>query len=373
MVAMLFEQTGRIAVPMEFNFRAATLDFFHCAPRSADAPRRTSGLLAAVLANRLMRALINLVKLAAYLPIVSWVFWRKSRRCSKVYIGGGNLLMGIEHGFPLQALTYVLLSRLFRKPVSFLCVGAGPFTAPGVRPLLRLALRGSDRVICRDSRSRDLIRSELGEHLTALEVLPDPVLIWPQPGQRAERTVDVLFTVMPLFSPAIFPDGNDAKAGNFESCLVELISSLIKRGNKVGMLVTDSGVDLKVSTDIADRVMANTGHRPTVAVPASPEAMAAVVSSAGLVFSTRMHGAIMALSQSVPALCVGWQPKVRGLYSDLEMNDLLVEFDAAGRFEIGDMLRRITEVLDTRHELIDAINARRNSLQATYRARWAEL
>ena len=377
MIHHLFSSAGYYVKTIDFNFRAvvshACPSFYHLFRKGSVGQKVRRRKVFSHLENRYLKIVLNFLKLVIYLPIVFVEFIRQSKGCSRVFIGGGNLLMGIEYGFPLQTLTYVLLSRMLGKRVSFVCVGAGPFTASGVKPILRLALRLADRVICRDTQSKKMIENELGARLVVLEVLPDPVLAWPRVDDTAMIKYDILLTGMPLFSPAIFPDGDEGKAHRFKACLEELILSLIQLGKRVGVLVTDPGVDLAFSKDVAEEAFEKTNVRLDINVPATPDEMAAIISSASLVFSTRMHGAIMALSQSVPALGVCWQPKVRGLYTDLQIVSLLVEIDEYGRFPIQDVLHMISDISKNSKSYIEDIDEKVNALRMQYKTRWASL
>jgi polysaccharide pyruvyl transferase WcaK-like protein len=96
-----------------------------------------------------------------------------------------------------------------------------------------------------------------------------------------------------------------------------------------------------------------------------------VLNGAGLVFSTRMHGAIMALSQAVPPLCVCWQPKIRGLYADLDLEELLQEIDQSGRFDTREALRMIAEITENRKRYVAGIEERLSALRGQYNRLWA--
>lgn len=380
MIYRLLTERGYHVARMEFNFRALVADCFlfrstKCPLGAGREPKRGAGAEDQEEGggNRLVRVLGQACRLFFYLPIVVAVFVQKAKGCSRIFIGGGNLLMGIEHGFPLQVLTYVLLSRLLGKDVLFVCVGAGPLSATGVKPILRLALRFSQRVICRDHRSKELLAGELGLSRAVIEVLPDPVLLWPKMQREIACRYDILFTFAPLFSPTIFPDGDAFKAENFKVSMTDIVSGAIGLGKRVGILVTDSGIDMRISKEIVADVFARTGERLDVSVPGSPDEMAAVVSGASLVFSTRMHGAIMALSQSVPPLCVCWQPKIRGLYVDLGLADLLVGCDESGRCPTGDVLLMIENLDANRQSYAAAIEQSLSSLRERYDLLLAEL
>lgn len=376
MIFKLLQRRGYQVVRMEFNFSAVVAG---C--RQADRFWRGSGRccdntkpgLIPLFSGRVAKAIGRVFKLAFYLPAVFLVFWRNSKGCAKVFIGGGNLLMGIEYGFPIQVLCYVLFSRLLGKRVVFVCVGAGPFTAPGVKPILRLVLRLSQRVICRDSKSKELIERELGDSLVVLEVFPDPVLLWPKVKEKTKISYDILFTVMPLFSPAIFPDGDYPRAENFQTCMIDLWVELIKSGKRIGVFVTDSKVDLKISKTIAKEVFNRTGVSLVVELPITPEEMAVLVNSADVVFSTRMHGAIMALSQTVPSLCISWQPKINGLYSYLAINDLLVALDVFGRFSTQDALHKLSKISENRNYYLEVIGQRLTEVEGLTGRLWASL
>ena len=171
MLCDMFTDSGYQVEKMNFNFRAVVESAFLFTIHISNLN---------YFKNKYLKTLFNAMKYILYFPIIAIVFFRKSKGCSKVFIGGGNVLMGIEYGFPIQALTYVLLSRVLGKHVSFICVGVGPFSAPGARLILNYALKLSDQVICRDSNGRELIENEFGHDFVKLKVLADPVLLWPK-------------------------------------------------------------------------------------------------------------------------------------------------------------------------------------------------
>ncbi|MCF6282034.1 MAG: polysaccharide pyruvyl transferase family protein [Candidatus Polarisedimenticolaceae bacterium] len=373
MILSLFARNEVAVEHMDFNFSVVVAQCFQFSSKGANKERESQkDHIRKISNNRLLRVVSRLGRFIFFAPIVFFVFLRKVKGCEKVFIGGGNILMGIEYGFPMQVLSYVVFSRLLNKPVTFLCVGAGPFTAPGVKSILRFALSLSDRVICRDSSSKVLIEGVFGPSITDIEVLPDPVLIWPE-AQKMQQKYDILFTFMPLFSPTIFPDGDADKAKEFKSCLIELAVNLICQGKRVGVLVTDPGVDLAVSEGIVSKIRDKTGVQLQVDIPANPDQMAALVGSAAIVFSTRMHGAIMALSQAVPALCVCWQPKIKGLYTDLGLAELLVQVDSSGCFSLQEVQEAITNITENRRLFVQRIGVARSDLEGIYENLWKRL
>ncbi len=375
MVHNMFTDGGYQVEKMDFNFRAVVENTFPFLAQKFTSSEVSDSVKISkhnYLNNRLFKTLRNCLKLFFYWPLVLAIFLRKSRGCSKVFIGGGNLLMGVEYGFPLQALTYVLLSKLTGKRVSFLCVGAGPFTAPGVKFFLGYALRLSDRIICRDSESMKLIEREFGSDFVKLDVIPDPVLLWPKVGKKSCR-YDVLINVLPLFSVSIFPDGDQQKANNFRVTIERLIDELISRDLTVGLFITDATVDAQIGKQIVEGVLANTGTQLTLEIPNNPNELAMLCNDTHVIFSSRMHGAIMALSQHIPALCICWQPKIEGLYSELQMEDLLVKLDDIGQFSVSDTVRKIFKVHTKRQAYIDYIELKLDKIKSQYIELWVTL
>ena len=92
-----------------------------------------------------------------------------------------------------------------------------------------------------------------------------------------------------------------------------------------------------------------------------------------VIFSSRMHGAIMALSQHIPALCICWQPKIEGLYSELQMEDLLVKLDDIGQFSVSDTVRKIFKVHTKRQAYIDYIELKLDKIKSQYIELWVTL
>ncbi|MDG1687445.1 MAG: polysaccharide pyruvyl transferase family protein [Gammaproteobacteria bacterium] len=376
MIHNMFTDAGYQVEKIDFNFRALvenTFPFLVQKRSSSEADVSVKIVKCDCLDNRFFKTLRNCLKFFFYWPLVLIIFLRKSRGCSKVFIGGGNLLMGVEYGFPLQALTYVLFSKLMRKRVDFLCVGAGPFTAPGVKFLLGYALRLSDRVICRDSESMKLIEKEFGSDSVKLDVIPDPVLLWPKLSETKGYKYDVLINVLPLFSVSIFPDGDKQKANNFRTSIERLITELISRELTVGIFITDAAVDAHIGKQVIEGVLANTGTQLILEVPSNPNELAMLCNQTRIIFSSRMHGAIMALSQYVPALCICWQPKVEGLYSELQMEDFLVKLDDLGRFSVSDTVSKIFDIHTKQQAYIGYIQQKLDKIKSQYIELWGTL
>jgi len=376
MIAALCYENGYVVNTMDFNFKAVILELLFPYLKFA---KRINLFFPFSLLNLffsrslLLKIISNVLKLLIYIPIIFVVFFFKSRGCGKVFIGGGNILMGIEHGFPIQALIYAIFSRFFGKKVYFVFVGAGPLTAPGVRGILRLALRLVHCVICRDHASKMLIIKELGGSLVDIEVMPDPVLLWPKSNVKTAEYYDVLFTFLPLFSPEMFPDGREGKAVFFQQVMVDLVVELVRKGQRVGFFVTDVGADLEISKVVSDEVFQKTGCRINIVIPDSPDAMAELVGSSGLVFSTRMHGAIMALSQSIPSYCIEWQPKVTGLYNDMGLSEFLIRLDDKGGFSVSSVLENIIAIQNNRDSYVALIDGKLKQLRSNYSERWNSL
>lgn len=364
MIRGMFTDSGYQVEKMNFNFRAVVENVF---------PFTTHISNLNYFKNKYLKFLFNAMKYILYFPIIAIVFLRKSKGCSKVFIGGGNVLMGIEYGFPIQALTYVLLSRALGKHVSFICVGVGPFSAPGVRLILSYALKLSDQVICRDSSSRQLIENEFGPDFVKLKVLADPVLLWPKILSQKGCQYDVLINVLPLFSVSLFPDGNKQKEDNFTASVVELIVELLKADLTVGLFVTDVDADSYISKQVIDAVFIETGSKLLLHIPNIPDELASLVNLSNVVVSSRMHGAILSLSQHTPVLCLNWQPKIQGLYSDIQMEYFLINLDKEGMFSIGDVISKISEINTNRAFYVKEISLKLDNIRSQYSKCWTTL
>ena len=87
----------------------------------------------------------------------------------------------------------------------------------------------------------------------------------------------------------------------------------------------------------------------------SPEQLKSLYGCLDLFIGTRLHSVIFALSEGVPSIGIGYQPKTRGVFQMLEIEDWVIDME---QMEGGTLLSQLIKLWTARHEVKKIINRR---------------
>lgn len=225
------------------------------------------------------------------------------READGIVFGGGSLL---QDATSMRSLLYYLTligaGLRARKPVWLVAQGMGPFQRPISRWLVRRVLNRLPEISLRDEGSAHLLK-QIGVQ-TPLRV--DADLTWALSPRKTNSP--------PPTDKVIGLAPRAWKSWQVEPAFVALARALQHAGYQPLLIPMQESQDRPLCERIAQQsgavVMAPPDHPATLLANIAPlQAMVAM----------RLHGAIFALAQSVPTLCLAYDPKVNALAQQTQM------------------------------------------------------
>jgi polysaccharide pyruvyl transferase WcaK-like protein len=144
---------------------------------------------------------------------------------------------------------------------------------------------------------------------------------------------------------AIIPNNKLVQSGVFSSkaayldFLKRTVDIVAAKGKKPFFLIHEGRKDL----DLAEHVNADFGMQVPIVVEDDPLAVKGMIGLCEAVITSRFHGLVSALTQSVPCLCVGWSHKYVALMEDYDYAEgLLVDKDLSAE----GLTQKIAMILD---------------------------
>ncbi len=263
--------------------------------------------------------------------------------------GGGGLIQDATSA--RSALYYLaelaVASRLSRRTMLY-AAGVGPLRRPWIRRLAAAVLSRVDALVVRDEESRRLVQS-LGV-ARPVDLGADPAF-----GLAPARPEDVadVFAAMPRprIGLVLRPWGSGARL----PAVTEAVGRLAGEADaRVVALAFHPAADLEVSLQAA-RALGG----PVVAGLA-PRPMLAAVGEVDLLVGMRLHALIGAVQQGVAAVGLAYDPKVRALFSRLDLPHVL----SLEECDPGRLFAVLRDAWDSR----DALRPRLLELAAQMRA-----
>lgn len=240
---------------------------------------------------------------------------RQLMNCDFLVIGGGNLIMDVTFG-PRWAFHHFwlsLLSRLLGKDYYYVSVGVAPLRHTLSKFLYRFALRNATKVSVRDTFSQKYIQNLIG--YKEVELIPDPALgisaICPKVTVLAREKVG-------LCPVQLYPSicASIETYNGYVDLHVRLIKAFLLKNKEVFLFLNESQLDTDVLNDILEKLPSRPHNLNVVGGFQDVEEYLEFISNLDLVVSSRMHAVICATSYQIPAIGLGWQPKMKYFFAD---------------------------------------------------------
>jgi polysaccharide pyruvyl transferase WcaK-like protein len=193
------------------------------------------------------------------------VFWVRSYRALRsldlLIISGGGQLCEVWRGpwsHPYTIFKFSLLTKLARKRLYFLNVGAGPLKHPLSRFFARCAVQFADYRSFRDDESRDLVRS-LGVK-SKTHVYPDPAYALEiadqlRSARRSSSRPIVGLNPIGFCDPRIWFRKDDSLYNEYLDKLTEFSAWLLQQGYNLRVFTTEISVDQVAIGDLRARLL----------------------------------------------------------------------------------------------------------------------
>ena len=262
-------------------------------------------------------------------------------RCDAICVGGGALLADSNLHFPQSLSAIAWAARVLGKPL--LCVGCsaeGEWSRRGGGMVHDFALR-CDFIAVRDSETAKRFSKLL---MRPVEVFGDFALPLSVPANRAPRH-GIGLNVSQL------PPQWLKYEQQHEDALVKLIRLAAAPGaEKIIIFTTGNAHDTAPAKRVV-KALAEFG--PEVFFPASLQQLRTFIQARYAVVATRLHAAIIALAEGVPAIGFSSTPKIGNFFSTLGMRNYGFQLADNAAIAQAAQLLKDRQVVQLQHELLD--------------------
>lgn len=253
------------------------------------------------------------------------LFWARSYRSIRnldlLIISGGGQLCELWDGpwsHPYTVFKFCLLTKLARKRLYFLNVGAGPLKDPLSRFFAKWAVRLADYRSFRDRDSEVLIRS-LGVK-KELEVFPDPVYALEvenrlKNGSRTASLPVVGLNPIGFCDPRLWPRKDDSIYQKYLEKITRFSVWLLEQGYNLRIFTTEVGVDHYAIEDLRaqleERFSSPELLRQAFGTPSeNVKDLLQEMSQFDFVVTSKFHGIIFSHLLGKPAISLSYHRKM---------------------------------------------------------------
>ncbi len=278
--------------------------------------RLKSGLRRNPLINTWAKPVLELAREAVF-----WVrSYRRLRTLDLLLISGGGQLGDLWRGpwsHPFTIFKFSLLTKLARKKLYFLNVGAGPLGHPMSRFFVRWALRLADYRSFRDEESKELVQS-LGVKAT-LHVYPDPAYALDVRDLLNAASPDTAMPIVGLnpfgfCDPRIWPRKDVSLYKEFLEKIARFSAWLLEQGYNLRVFTTEVSVDryaiedlkVRLSSLVSPELIGPIFSRPSESVKDVLREM----SKFDFIVTSKFHGIIFSHLLRKPVIALSYHRKM---------------------------------------------------------------
>ncbi|MEN2281231.1 polysaccharide pyruvyl transferase family protein [Algoriphagus sp. SE2] len=204
------------------------------------------------------------------------------------------------------------------KKVIFLPQAFGPFTDPLLINKMQTILTYADLIFARDVKSLEYLK-KLKAPQESINLAPDFTNLLSGKEVPNQQAFNSKIAIIP--NQKMMETEDELKNKQYPAYLKLLITLLQEKGEEPFFLIHESRKD----GQIADLVNDNLTKKIEVIKEENPLKVKGIIGSSKAVVTSRFHGLVSALSQSIPSLSTGWSHKYRELLRDYDYEDALCE------------------------------------------------
>ncbi|EGQ8651020.1 polysaccharide pyruvyl transferase family protein [Vibrio cholerae] len=244
-----------------------------------------------------------------------------------VIFGGGSLLINNKLVFPLNLLFISCICRLKNVKYAVAGVSTRHVESTLARCLLRTFLKNSEFIYVRDENSIDLCLKQFG-----VEALycPDFALC-----QKLSQTREIKYSfainVMGRQTHGMF--SNEIVVDTYKDKIKKVIEQCSY--SNIALFTTGEESDYLIARQIIDEMCDESQNRVEIIHPETYEQLFSVYEKTNIIFATRLHSALIGISQGKTLCCFNWDSKVEGAFKSLGYEHSLVSLDDDFYFKIN--------------------------------------
>jgi polysaccharide pyruvyl transferase CsaB len=231
-------------------------------------------------------------------------------RADVVLSGGGGLL---QNATSLKSLLYyagIIRTAIHaRKKTMVFAQSVGPLDFWG-KQTVKECCRGLSAATVRDEISRELFAPLVAG--TNVERTADPVFLYDPPDGEQSVPAGLGAESDPLVVVVV------RKTANWNDGIAALAAAVDALAEQHGARIAFVPFGGLADAEAATMVIRKCRSQPMLVPLEGLDAVAAAISRAKLVIGVRLHALILAIRFGIPFLAVPYDPKVRGLYEDID-------------------------------------------------------
>ncbi len=255
-----------------------------------------------------------------------------------IFLKGGGLLQtygGFTATYSMYFWTYpIFLADHLHKPIYVMPNSFGPFEGPFVRLIARKALKKCLVVTSRETKSQQMVKSELG-----LDINNFPDLAFSLPKSSIKKEAIVKEFNLPLdrklvaitMRPYRFPQAENPKEAyeKFKKEMANFIKWLFDNGYMPVLIVHTLAInahedDSACIRDVTDMLSKET-YRLISCEKFDCEDLKAIYGFCDYIVGTRFHSVIFSISSGVPGIAISYTGnKSQGIMHDIGLDDYVV-------------------------------------------------
>jgi polysaccharide pyruvyl transferase WcaK-like protein len=286
-------------------------------------------------------------------------------------IGGGNLFQDDCLNFPLKIGAVLEACKLANVPVAIHAVGVVRGWSDAARVLFsRVREVRLVAASARDDEACEAWRAELGVNAPPITLARDPGLLAmclahdPIPKPISARPVVGFGVTHPVVLRHHAAPGAIV-AGSFEATLA-LVEELLARGMRIVLFGNGAGEDEKRLRRLARHPFIqrhiSSGLVSVALRPRTPSDLVATIAMFDCVLAHRLHALVVATALGLPAIALGWDPKVGGFFRSIGYPRRAVEDQRLSVQDIAGIVRAtISEGVD-KHRLETLVEETRRTI-----------
>lgn len=193
----------------------------------------------------------------------------------------------------------------------------GPFESDEIKRNMQTLMDHVDIVFARDESSREcLVRAGADNKLGG--VYPDFTNLVSGYKTNEDSQYNDKFVIVP--NARMIDKTSEQVSEQYLKMLHKLIQLLEKKGVGVVVFNHEGAQDLDLCKELV-----KSSKSAALLNESNPLRIKGILGEFRMGFSSRFHGVVSLLSQSVPSLCLGWSHKYQELYKDYCVEDLLID------------------------------------------------
>jgi colanic acid/amylovoran biosynthesis protein len=230
---------------------------------------------------------------------------------------------GFTYGDQWPEKNIIQMARYIKKwkkqgtKVVLLPQAFGPFNNKKIKPYLNSIVKYADKIYPRDKVSYNYITEVVGQK-NNIRIYPDFTVLTPGILPNKMKTTQLNAAIIP--NSNMIRKTNENKKNNYVPFLVSFIKELKKLDYIPFLLIHAGKDDQKLATEIENKLREDI----QIIKEDDPIKIKGIIGSCEIVFSSRYHGLINALSQGVPAIGTSWSHKYKELFNFYEYPEFLL-------------------------------------------------